>query len=111
MRHLFPALALAVLTGCLAPSDFRAYERGRKEAERDWQRGTPAYRVVGLPSTSSERFYAVLRQQYGVGVQSHGCWLKENEAPWMKGYNDRLARYLETRYGSNVIAAALEEAQ
>lgn len=111
MRYSLPALFVVVLTGCIAPSDFRAYERGRRDAEREWQRGSPAYRVVGLPSVSSERFYATLRQRYGVGVQSLGCLLRENDGPWMKGYNDALARLLETRYGSNVIVAAWEESR
>ena len=99
------------LTGCMAPPAFRAYERGCKEAERDWQRGTPAYRVIGLPLAPSDRFHTVLRERYGVGVQSHGCWLKEDAAPWMKGYNDTLARHLEARYGSNVIDAAWKESR
>jgi hypothetical protein len=101
----------ACLTGCIVPNDFRAYERGRKEAEWESQRGTPAYRVAGLPSASTERFSAILRQRYGVGVQSLGCNLKENDGPWMKGYNDTLARLLEARYGSNVIDAAWEAAK
>jgi hypothetical protein len=93
------------------PSDFRAYERGRKEAQREWQQGTPAYRVVGLPSDWTERFHSILRQRYGVRVRSLGCNLKENDSPWLKGYNDTLACLLQARYGTNVIVAAWEEAQ
>lgn len=95
----------------MAPPVFRAYNRGCRDAEREWQRGTAAYRVVGLPSPSTQQFGTLLRQRYGVGVLSLGCWLHEHEGPWMNGYNDTLARLLESRYGSNVIAATWKEFQ
>jgi hypothetical protein len=109
--HLFALLTL--LMGCVGPSDWRAYQRGRAKAERDTARGVLVHWSSGccLPAAAASEYHYLLRECYGIEVRMHRCRDTRELACWRNGYNEISERIIADRWGTNVWAATWSEAE
>lgn len=88
-----------------------AYKEGRKQAQRDIQRGALALEGLGLRVSGANEYDAILEQRYGIkSIYVAGCVVNRNEVGHARGYNSLMRLEIKTRFGEDIFKNAAEEA-
>lgn len=108
---LFCTLATALLaTACKS----RDYRLGHKQAREDVARDHLMVIVYGLPAEDSLKYYAALKEKYGITVKLGGCVISKEGSEFAWGYNDYADVAIQKRFGAgfgdllNVVKQELE---
>ena len=117
MRMLFAVvvLMLAALGTTLSlyfflTADKRAREAGKAQAERDIEHGSLKWKAWGRHRPWWNEWMKLMNERLGVEVQ----FVDNRETSAMfanaSGYNDRMRRELESRFGAGVVESLYQEA-
>lgn len=89
-----------------------AHLQGRREAQRDLQRGCLRVKTWGLPSPSRPIYIELAQQRFGIATcVTAGCVIDPvHEASWI-GYNDVMQREIDRRYGKDALEKLYQEAE
>jgi hypothetical protein len=106
-------LAIVALAGCVSSGEWRAYQNGRMEAERDTNLGIFKVWNSGccLPTPAAGDYSRLMRERYGITFPTDPCVSSHRRQIWRKGYNDFSERIIEKRWGTNVWTATWAEAE
>ena len=89
-----------------------AYPRGMLVAEFDYLRGHYEIQTYGLPVAYLGRANELLEQNYGVSLHAiAGCVVTSDLLWYVDGYNSVSYWNLERKYGKDVVAESVNQAE
>lgn len=107
LARLILALVVLAIAWVLA-----AWPFGAVMAHIDHLRGHDEVKTFGLPAEWSDDYAGLLRDRYGVELNSvAGCTPPVSLMQYVEGYNRVSESYLQQKYGKDILEECAEEAR
>ena len=106
--RLILLLAISLLGAVLAFWLGDPSHLGSLEARVDLFRGKVEIRGGGLQGTMPG-YHELLQQRYGVVIRNYGCVVTARDEYYWAGYNGVVTKYLQHRYGADVLGRTFME--
>jgi hypothetical protein len=90
----------------------RAYEAGRREAEKDVRENRLVVQLTGGPPGAADSDWRkLLSERYHIEVKELGCTVTYDIAGYTRGYNEISLAEIERRFGAGLLRSTRDEAE